>query len=77
MEECIKESLNALMDAIKRVDAASITSEMTLLERYLADGRATLPPQLVHFLEKRSYAKALAFLDGAPEVPVGTCRPRR
>ncbi|HEY1765263.1 MAG TPA: hypothetical protein VGF85_10095 [Opitutaceae bacterium] len=77
MEERIKESLNALMDAIRRADAVGISSEMALLERCLAEGRSTLHPQLVHFLEKRSYPKALAFLEGATDVPAGVCRPRR
>lgn len=77
MEECIKESLTALMDAIRRADGAGISSEMALLERYLAEGRSSLHPQLIHFLEKRSYPKALLFLEGATDVPAGACRPRR
>lgn len=77
MEDNIKESLTALMDSIRRVDAAGISNEMALLERYLEQGRSTLHPQLVHFLEKRSYPKALAFLEGVNDLPAGACRPRR
>jgi hypothetical protein len=36
-------------------------------------GREVLHPQLVHFLENRSYAKALMFLGGASDIPVGVC----
>ena len=33
----------------------------------------TLHPQLLHFLERRSYAKAAMFLGGAEDIPVGVC----
>ena len=64
MEPQIKESLISLMDAIKRSDGSVIAGEMTRLDGFLESGRAAggLHPQLVHFLEKRSYAKALLFL---------------
>jgi hypothetical protein len=35
---------------------------MARLEELLARGRGELPPRLVHFLERRSYAKALGLL---------------
>jgi hypothetical protein len=73
MEERIKESLIALMDGIKRADAGVITSQMTLLDQYLGEGRGSLHPQLVHFLERRSYPKALMFLGGESDIPVGSC----
>jgi hypothetical protein len=73
MEERIKESLMALMDGIKRADADVIEKRMALLDRYLAEGRGSLHPQLVHFLERRSYPKALMFLGGVSDIPVGSC----
>jgi hypothetical protein len=73
MEERIKESLIALMDGIKRADGDVIASRMALLDRYAAEGRGTLHPQLVHFLERRSYPKALMFLGGESDIPVGSC----
>jgi hypothetical protein len=41
----------------------------------VARGRASgeLHPQLVHFLENRSYAKAVMFLGGQTDIPVGAC----
>ncbi|MDB6128633.1 MAG: hypothetical protein JWM35_2529, partial [Verrucomicrobia bacterium] len=30
-------------------------------------------PQLEHFLGKRSYAKALMFLGGETDIPIGAC----
>jgi hypothetical protein len=75
MEPQIKESLISLMDAIKRSDGPVIAGEMGRLDEFLAKGQAagTLHPQLEHFLAKRSYAKALQFLGGATDIPVGAC----
>jgi hypothetical protein len=79
MEPQIKESLNSLLDAIKQSDGTRVSTEMGRLEDLLARGRADLHPQLVHFLERRSYAKALMFLGGETDIPVGACggRPAR
>jgi hypothetical protein len=49
---------------------------MERLDRLVAESRGTLDPRLAHFLERRSYAKALDFLGGAADVPRGTCGPR-
>jgi hypothetical protein len=73
MEERIKESLIALLDGIKRADGGVIAAEMARLEAHLAEARGTLHPQLVHFLERRSYPKALMFLGGESDIPVGSC----
>lgn len=73
MEVQIKESLAALLAAIKASDGQTVADEMTRLDDYLARGRAGLHPQLVHFLENRSYAKALMFLGGDTQIPAGKC----
>jgi hypothetical protein len=79
MEPQIKESLNSLLDATKQADGTRVSHEMGRLDDLLARGRADLHPQLVHFLERRSYAKALMFLGGETDIPVGACggRPAR
>ena len=77
MEERIKESLIVLMDGIKRADGGAVAREMDRLEAYLGEGRDTLHPQLVHFLERRSYPKALMFLGGETDIPAGSCGGRR
>ena len=48
---------------------------MGRLDDFLEQGCAAggLHPQLVHFLEKRSYAKALLSLGGETDIPVGAC----
>ena len=77
METQIKETLIQLLDGIKRSDADTIVAGLETLDRQLLDGRSRLHPQLIHYLEGRSYAKALAWLGGDPAVPVGSCAPRR
>jgi hypothetical protein len=73
MEARIKESLIALMDGIKRADGGVIEARMATLDDCVKEGRGTLHPQLVHFLERRSYPKALIFLGGESDIPVGSC----
>ncbi|MEO6873520.1 MAG: hypothetical protein ABI222_01735 [Opitutaceae bacterium] len=65
MEPQIKESLISLMDAIRRSDGTVIAAEMSRLDDFLTTGQTagTLHPQLEHFLQKRSYAKALLYLN--------------
>lgn len=73
METEIKAALIALLDAIKTSNAPVIATEMARLDEFAARGRAALHPQLLHFLERRSYAKAAMFLGGAEDIPVGVC----
>ena len=73
METEIKASLIALLDAIKASNAKVIAAEMARLDDFAARGRMSLHPQLLHFLERRSYAKAAMFLGGATDIPAGLC----
>lgn len=73
MDAYIKESLVSLLAGIKASDGQVIAAEMARLDDFLERGRAGLHPQLVHFLERRSYAKALMFLGGDTEIPAGKC----
>ena len=73
METQIKVALNGLLNAIKSADGQMIADETARLDEFLSRGRGTLHPRLVHFLENRSYAKALMFLGGETDIPVGAC----
>lgn len=73
METQIKASLTALLAAIKGGQGPTVAAEMEKLDRYLSEGQSTLHPQLVHFLQNRSYAKAVMFLGGETDIPVGAC----
>jgi len=69
----IKTSLVNLLAGIKQSDGAVIAREMANLDAFLEQGRMQLHPQLVHFLGNRSYAKALMYLGGESDIPVGIC----
>ena len=73
MESQIKVALISLLEGIKRSDGPVIAAEMARLDTFLEQGRISLHPQLVHFMENRSYAKALMFLGGESDIPVGIC----
>ncbi len=73
METEIKDSLATLLAAIKAADGQTVAAEMARLDEMVARTRAGLHPQLVHFLENRSYAKAAMFLGGDTGIPVGVC----
>lgn len=73
MEHQIKEALILLLAAIKSSDGQAIADQMARLDEFLERGRPGLHPQLVHFLENRSYAKALMLLGGESDIPVGVC----
>ena len=62
--ELIKASLLRFQTAVKTGDRPALSAALNELEALLAAHRDTLHPQLQHFLEGRSYAKALAFLGG-------------
>lgn len=74
----IKDSLLRFNAAVKSGDRPALSGALNELEALLASHRGELHPQLVHFLEGRSYAKALAFLGGDQEFgrassPPGGC----
>ena len=75
METEIKASLTSLLAAIKAGDGAAVGTDMARLDDLLVRGHAAgaLHPQLEHFLARRSYAKALMFLGGVTDIPVGAC----
>lgn len=73
MDSQIKASLIALLTGIKNSDGSVISAEMVRLDGFASQGRGSLHPQLLHFLERRSYAKALMFLSGEADIPAGIC----
>jgi hypothetical protein len=78
-ETQIKEALIRFNVAIKNADGAALSAALNELESLLALHRQSLHPRLVHFLEGRSYAKALVWLDAGaeyvakPASPPGGC----
>lgn len=72
MDAEIKQSLMLLLEAIKVSDGPVIAREMARLDDFAGRGAGALHPQLLHFLQRRSYAKALMFLQG-DTPPAGIC----
>ena len=73
MESEIKASLIALLNGIKAADGRIVAVATAHLDDLVERCRTGLHPQLVHFLEQRSYNKALMFLRGSPDIPAGIC----
>jgi hypothetical protein len=73
VETQIKAALIILFTGIKESDGKMISAAMERLENLLESGRAGLDPQLAHFLERRSYNKALLLLGGGTDIPAGGC----
>ncbi len=69
----IKTSVTRLLGAIKAGDRPTVAAETARLDAFLERERASLHPQLVHFLQNRSYAKALMLLGGETDIPAGVC----
>lgn len=69
----IKSALMALLAGINARDGQVVATEMARVDDLLAQHREVLHPQLVHFLQNRSYAKAVMFLGGETNIPVGAC----
>lgn len=77
-EARVKDALQKFDAAAKAADGPGISATLAELEALLAAHRGELHPQLVHFLEGRSYAKALLWLGGRsefakPASPPGGC----
>jgi hypothetical protein len=62
-----------LLEDIKKADGSAIAGRIERLDGLLAEHRPFLSPQLAHFLENRSYAKAAQLLGGASDIPAGRC----
>lgn len=79
IETQIKEALIRFNGAITSSDGAALSAALNEVEALLAAHREELHPQLRHFLEGRSYAKALAWLGAGdqmgarPASPPGGC----
>ncbi len=74
-EAKIKAALIRFTAGIKNSDAEAVSAALNEVEALLTVHRAELHPQLAHFLEGRSYAKALAWLGGGDELAAKPASP--
>ena len=54
-------------------DGTSLAERIRQIDKLKDELGAAAPPMLQHFLEKRSYAKALDFLEGRDETSAPNC----
>ena len=73
IEQELKETLISMQTAIGSADGPAITECLRKLDDTLRTHRRELDPQLKHYLKRRSYEKALMFLNGEGEIPKGLC----
>ena len=59
----IHAALMAVTKSIKEANGTATVEALDRIERFLTGHRMALHPQFAHFLERRSYAKALAWLE--------------
>jgi hypothetical protein len=79
VEANLKEALIRFQSGIKATDGVAVSGALNEIEALLAAHREVLHPRLRHFLEGRSYAKAIAWLGAGeemsakPSTPPGGC----
>ncbi len=73
IEEKLKEMLVSLQQGIRTSDSEAILEGLGTLDKLLEAHRGELDPQLVHYLSRRSYEKALMHLEGKDGIPKGIC----
>lgn len=71
----IQGTLIDLVSGMKHPDTHKLLQSMERLDALLVAHRDALDPRLAHFLERRSYAKALEFLGGGRPAS-GVCGTR-
>lgn len=74
IEKKIKENLLAFQRAGASGDGQAIAATLAELDRLTAEHGRRLHPQLLHFLQRRSYEKALKFLGGENGIPENSRR---
>lgn len=71
--EQVHTTLQALMTAIDNGEGESIAAHLRQLDELGQELGSEAPPMLRHYLEKRSYTKALDFLEGRDEAAAPNC----
>ncbi len=71
--EALRKALEEMNQGIANADAALISESVKRLDALLSANKSSLDPQLVHYLSRRSYEKALMHLNAAGNIPKGIC----
>ena len=73
LQEDLHASLQDMMDSISSGATDSLVAQIKKIDEIGQALGADAPPMLRHYLEKRSYAKALDFLEGRDETAAPNC----
>ncbi len=68
LENQLRKLLGALAGSQKPPEAATLTDILHELDRIKNENQGELHPQMLHYLERRSYEKAFHFLNN-PDTP--------
>lgn len=71
--DTLHQTLTALMGAIEAGDGDGMRRHLAELDRQRKLLGEDTPAMLIHYLEKRSYAKAIDFLEGRDESAQPNC----
>ncbi len=77
INEQLKDALISLEEGISKSDATAITSNLGFLDQALKNHKAEIDSELKHYLKRRSYQKALMYLQGQGDIPKGACQGRK
>jgi len=74
VEQELREALAKFMRAVADKNQSAVTATLSRVTELQQQLGADAPPMLVHYLERRSYQKALDFLkSGRPETETPQC----
>ena len=73
LERELHATLKAMMEAIDTGQTGSIATHVQQIDELGQALGDETPPMLRHYLERRSYAKALDFLEGRDEQAAPNC----
>jgi hypothetical protein len=65
VEEELKSALLGMLNAIDRTEGQDISDSLSTIDGILRKRKNELDAQLVHYLSRRSYEKALSYLEGS------------
>tara|TARA_B100001248_G_C27398582_1_gene467787 strand:- start:27 stop:242 length:216 start_codon:yes stop_codon:yes gene_type:complete len=66
-ENQLKHCLQMLVDPTAEMTQVQLVDNLQFLDTLVKEEGEALPPKLKHYLEKRSYVKALSCLDASQE----------
>ena len=73
LQDDLHATLIGLMEAINTGATESLVAQIKKIDEIGEALGTEAPPMLRHYLEKRSYAKALDFLEGRDETAAPNC----